>query len=437
MEISDKQYDFLTSDLGKYNFLWGTTGSGKTFIANVRFLYEVRTAPKDSLIMITGNTSESLYDNVIMPLLKIDNNRSLKAKYHKGNERIVCEYNNANIVCIGASNESAYARIQGKNIWLWYADEITKQPQSFIEMALSRLRWEVNGSLESRPMIATLNPDHPLHYVKTDYIDRIKDIQGKQWIFDFTDNPLIKDADAYRKEQSTRYSGHFADRMLYNRWSMPEGCVFPEFDADRESRIVTQWQKPRFIDWYTAADWGFIDYTAVIFGYYDFENAMYCIEDELFIHEETSDKIAKEIKAKEALYFKKPYFRVCDNNLQIIADMQTIYDIGFCAVKKDDKEAQINFVRMLLLQERLRINPRCENMIRQLKNCVWKSNKMEWEHTEKEGHFDLIDALIYFCRSVNISKNPYIGDRLVYGNDNYHYRDAVEKSGTGLEALYR
>ena len=73
MPFSQKQIEILKyPKLEDFNILSGVTGSAKSYAANIRFYYEIITAPRNSTFIISGNTSLSLYDNVIKPLLEID-----------------------------------------------------------------------------------------------------------------------------------------------------------------------------------------------------------------------------------------------------------------------------------------------------------------------------------------------------------------------------
>ena len=78
--------------------------------------------------------------------------------------------------------------------------------------------------------------------------------------------------------------------------------------------------------------------------------------------------------------------------------------------KKDDKEAAINMVRLMLSQEKIIIHPRCENLVRHLSNCKWKSgttSDKKFARSVDNGHYDAVDALLYGIRAISFKKNPY------------------------------
>lgn len=191
--------------------------------------------------------------------------------------------------------------------------------------------------------------------------------------------------------------------------------VFPEFGR-HEKDIVVPWSQPVFCDKYVSMDIGFRDLTAVLFGYYDFMNAVLVIEDEFAINgsEMNTEKLANGIKDKEfVLWFnkltgeqEKPYTRVCDNNLQVIADLSALNSLYFRGTEKHNKDASMNQVKMMLQNNQIKINPRCVNLIEHLRLATWDKNKKDY--IRKNGHhFDFADSLIYMVRNLNMSHNPF------------------------------
>jgi PBSX family phage terminase large subunit len=189
IELSKKQKDFLTSELKEVNLLSGVTGSGKSYIANLRFYLELNRI-KQSAILLTGNTSESLYKNVIRELLQIDAGFDF-ISYTTHPQRITTKTGNE-IFCVGVNNEGSDKRIQGGNVRLWYADEVTKYPQSSFDMCLSRCREKnEEGQVIPMPAILTCNPDMFTHYIKQRFIDN----KNENLADSFLSNPRRSDAE--------------------------------------------------------------------------------------------------------------------------------------------------------------------------------------------------------------------------------------------------
>lgn len=104
-----------------------------------------------------------------------------------------------------------------------------------------------------------------------------------------------------------------------------------------------------------------------------------------------------------------------DNNYKIlINDLFIDHGLQFFATAKDDKQAQINKVRMLIKRGDLVIHPRCKNLIYHLKTAKWDKNRKKFLRSKgdpnkgiKANHADLLDALIYLVRNVEFGRNPY------------------------------
>lgn len=240
----------------------------------------------------------------------------------------------------------------------------------------------------------------------------------KRTIFD---NPrLSKDQIDRLAEAAGGYdSVDFAREYLCEMRTDSSDAVIPEFNKDLQTKIVKEWPRPPFFDAYVAMDIGGGDATAVLFGYYDFRKAKLIIEDELVIDGKVvlSDTLAKEIKRKEELLWttspgiiRTPLMRISDDNNKILLnDLTGIHGLVFLPTRKDDAEAALNNMRVLLKSERIIINPRCVVLIHELENTVW--NKSRSSYSRSEGrHGDTLDALKYMCRSINMTKNPYPAD---------------------------
>ncbi|MDD5049889.1 MAG: hypothetical protein PHH09_13265, partial [Methanoregulaceae archaeon] len=104
-----KQRDFCLHSDARVNIAHGAVRSAKTVGANVRWLRAVLEAPAGVNLLMTGKTLTSLERNVLLPISRLvgagdfDYRRSLKTAYIYGRP----------ILCEGANDESAYAKIAG------------------------------------------------------------------------------------------------------------------------------------------------------------------------------------------------------------------------------------------------------------------------------------------------------------------------------------
>jgi hypothetical protein len=261
-------------------------------------------------------------------------------------------------------------------------------------------------------------------YIKKTIMDALEDIKDDPPHFKNRLNPDI--VEEIKQSVGGELSPTWRREFMCEIQSDQSRSVIPEFNEKTELAIVKEWPKPPKFDAYVAMDLGFIDYTGVLFAYYDFKNATVVIEDELLLngHDITTKTLAEKIREKEqALWtdpltkmYQEPYFRVSDDDLITLNDLQKLHNIRFIPTKKDGLELAVNEVRMKIGAHQIAINPRCTNLIFQLKAATWAKNRRTFERTEESGHYDLIAALVYLIRNIQYQKNPYP----LFNDYNYH-----------------
>jgi len=232
-----------------------------------------------------------------------------------------------------------------------------------------------------------------------------------------------------------------------------ESVVIPEFTEERQQELIREWDRPAFYDIYTAGDVGFKDLTIYLFAYWDFLNAKLVIEDELVMNgpSMTTEALANNIYKKESEHFSDDsgyplpvYMRVMDNNLIMVNDLQRLHGLNFLATAKDNKEAQINQVRMMISNNQIIINPRCKHLIYHVANGSWDKNHKEFarmadsaDMTVRGGHADALDALIYLVRNLVRSHNPYPENWGAKSGGNVFASKISKKAEGGIESMFR
>lgn len=221
-----------------------------------------------------------------------------------------------------------------------------------------------------------------------------------------------------------------------------EFAVIPEFNEASASEIVKESPVPLRRDRYVSADFGFNDFTFVVFAYYDFDRAKIVIEDELVFQYKSSvqvgltviakeldlwcgasgmvdklgefdmytqyDEAAEFIRSQSRIYGKPDglVMRLAETVPQMIADMQMGARCVFSPVNKFDKHAQINKLRRIILERRIEIHPRCVNLVNHLKYAVWKASKNDIDSAPGFGHFDGVPATYYLTNNIHYDRNP-------------------------------
>jgi hypothetical protein len=259
-------------------------------------------------------------------------------------------------------------------------------------------------------LLASTPPKSPSHpFVKFVLEAQNGDYYAHRTIYQ---NPMVNEKKIvqFMKEAGGEKSTTWRREYLAEIVTDEDAAIIPEFNAEKEAEIVVENVRPDFFDYYAAMDLGVIDLTFLIYGYWDFKRAVLVVEHEKVMNKKfTTTDLSDCAKKIELDYYggKKPYLRVADADLLILNDLDKLHNILFVKTKKDDKEAAINELRIMISQNKIEINPRCKNLISHLKYGIWKTGNKTFDRSGDYGHFDGIDALIYLLRNVNRYQNPY------------------------------
>jgi hypothetical protein len=352
---------------------------------------------------------------IIVPRIRqilIDCPRDLKPTY-KVNEQVYI-FDNGSEIHIAGTDAGRAENLRGQVFHLvlcdeaGFIDDLSYLVSSILVPMISTTRGRI--ILSSTPPVS---PDHA--FVK--YV-RQAEVNGNYIKKTIYDNPLIdsrqlkdlieasggENSDAWRREYLAEFITSAKD------------AVVPEATEELMKELVQEWPRPAFYDSYTSADLGYVDNTGIVFAYWDFLNAKLIIEDEAMFSKPTSSKIAEIVKEKEKSCWefngtvKQPYKRVVDGNDITIADLNAPPNsLKFVKTRNDDPLAAVNELRVMLYNKQIIINPRCKNLIAELKYAVWDNSGRKFARSDEDsrGHFDVLMALIYLIRNLNKQKNPY------------------------------
>lgn len=249
-------------------------------------------------------------------------------------------------------------------------------------------------------------------YIKKDVYEYLEDVKNDPPFF--RDRLPPEEVEELRKNTLPNdWDREYLCKLISNK----EHQVIPEFTEEAESELVKEWPRPPKFDIYESMDLGTKDLTAVIFAYYDFRAGKIILEDEFSCHgrDANTSFIAQNILEKEKTlwtdingFMQAPYRRVADTNEKIAQqDLARDYGLHFLPTRKDDKDAAINALRILIQEKKLIINPRCRQIIAHLKNATWNKSRKDFDRSPDSGHYDFIDALIYLVRNIDRFHNPY------------------------------
>ena len=273
--------------------------------------------------MMSGRTSESLYDNVIRDLIRLGRG---DIKYGKQPQRCYVSSRNIEIACASADNERSWGRIQGKTVYGWLADEIVQHPKSFVTMAQSRCR----GGGKPSPKFWTCNPDSPSHFIKKQYMEN-EEIDKMNWYFTFDDNPLL--TKEYINELKNSYTGIYYDRFIMGKWVIAEGIVYDRFN--RAIHVIKDYPQNEVKEYVLGIDWGYAKDHPLAIGLIAITDRAYYVIDEIYVEKTLIDEsLVKMMKDKG--WYKLRLRRVDPEASFIVKDVETKPSYAYCDSSRPD-----------------------------------------------------------------------------------------------------
>ncbi len=242
MIYTQKQRELLRlwqkGGLRRINLLEGSVSSGKTWVSLVLWAFWVASMPEDKPYLMCGKSLTTLKRNCLVLLEELvgKSNFSFSLAAKEGRlfgRRMYLE---------GANDSRSESKIRGMTLQGAYCDELTQFPEDFFTMLLSRLR------LPEAKLIATTNPDNPLHWLKTRYIDRGSELDFLDAVFSIEDNTTLPQdyVDNLKKE----YTGVFYERFILGRWVAAQGAVYDMLD--QRANVYQPEDRPVDMAWSAA-----------------------------------------------------------------------------------------------------------------------------------------------------------------------------------------
>lgn len=223
MPFTRKQTEYLYNATHRWNIKSGATRSGKTYLDFFIIPKRIkRVRGEDGLIVLLGNTRETIRRNIISPLQKKWGDDLVSDIRTSDN---TCTMFGETVYCIGADKVSQVDKIRGSGIKYCYGDEVCTWSPEVFQMLKSRLDKPYSK------FDGTCNPEHPEHWFKQ-FIDSDADIYAQHYTIydnDFLDKTVVA-------ELEKEYAGTiYYNRYILGQWVRAEGLIYGTF-ADNPAR---------------------------------------------------------------------------------------------------------------------------------------------------------------------------------------------------------
>lgn len=378
-ETSPKSKDFFNNSNAWINIAEGAVRSSKTVTCSARWLKFLCESPHDEFLM-SGKTITTLKRNVLTNFFKMLNTEDIW--YHHDRYENILEVEDKTIYLMGFNDEGATDVVAGMTVGGWYGDEVTRNPKSTIEMAISRC------SLPGAKMFLNMNPSSPYHFLYTDYINNKELLQAgtvKVWKFLLEDNPNLPKQYVDELIRVNKKNPLFYKRNILGQWVIAEGAIYDMFDED-----VHVYNSPvKVDDMNITCDYGVS--TVTTFGVIGYKKDLvdgntYYLMDETYydaeikgVTQSDTDRIDDLVKLQDKYHLNK------NNTIFLPHDAASLK-----AAAKQDKRIKmkvrtyapdtfedITTIQNLFATNRFFINASCENSITQAQSYCWDTKSQQ------------------------------------------------------------
>lgn len=287
-------HSYLNDDFGMM-ILTGAVRSGKTFIDNLLFIYELRRTArlakkhgdKHPQYILAGASSDSINKNVIISCM---NQFGVEFKLDRhGHFHLF----GVDITPVSTATMAGLKGARGFTSYGAYVNEATLGIEPVFQEILQRC------SMPGSHIIVDTNPDNPQHWLKVDYIDK-EDKKMKKLVYHFTidDNTHLAPDYVERIKASTP-SGMYYDRAIKGLWVTGEGAVYKDFD-ERKMVIPDKDVPTSFHKYIAGVDWGYQHFGSIVVFGVDDADRWYLVEEYTEQYKEIGywTKIAHQLQKK-------------------------------------------------------------------------------------------------------------------------------------------
>lgn len=384
-----KEHDGIIAD--------GAIRSGKTLCMSLSFVIWAMSTFNGQNFGMCGKTIGSFRRNVLFWLKLMLKSRGYSVNDHRADNMLeVRRGNTLNYFYIfGGKDERSQDLVQGITLAGVFFDEVALMPESFVNQATGRC------SVDGSKFWFNCNPDSPVHWFKTNWID--ERVKKNMLYLHFTMDDNLSLSEKIKTRYRNMYKGVFYDRYIKGLWVAAEGLIYTAWKVAKFNPLGLL-LKPHYHEYY-GLDFGYSnDPTAILRVIYnDLDNEIYIV-DEVYRTGMSNEGIAKILHEKG--WANK--FIWCDSAEPKSVDRLKTLGCLCDGVKKPPGSVLtgIDFITSC----QIFVHPRCKNTKKELQTYCWqldKENKPINIPEDKNNH--AMDALRYALYDVIMARKVEFG----------------------------
>ncbi|MDR2044499.1 MAG: PBSX family phage terminase large subunit [Clostridium sp.] len=393
----------------------GAIRSGKTLVFSLSFGLWAMTNFKEMNFLICGKTIGALRRNVVLDWSRQMSAHGFKVKERRTDSLLIVstdEYSNY-FYMFGGYDEHSQDVVQGITAAGVLFDEVALMPRSFVDQAVGRC------SVDGSKFWFNCNPDHPKHWFKVEWIDKLPenrqadDAPDKQYKnlvyahFTMDDNPSL--TQRVKERYRSMHTGVFYRRFVLGLWCAADGLIYDGFEED----VHTYTELPKGVAEnrrYIAVDYGTSN-PMTFLELIDDGDVVWVDREYYYSSKEHGRQKTDSEYAEDFVMFAENV----DTLDKVVLDPSAasfkteLRNRGF-RVKDADNDVRngISKVSTMFALKKLMINRRCRYLINELLSYIWDEKAAEngFERPVKQNDH-ACDALRYGIATVIYTKRRF------------------------------
>lgn len=375
--------------LRRINLLEGSVRSGKTWISLVLWAFWVATMPRDGNYLMVAKTLTSLRRNCLDLLQELVGTKHFTYSLSKKEGRLFGRL----IYLEGVNDARAESKIRGMTLQGAYCDELTLFTEDFFSMLLSRL------SCAGAKLIATTNPDSPMHWLKAKYMERADELDMMILKFLIDDNTFLDQE--YVENLKKEYVGVFYDRYIRGLWVVAEGLIYADV-ANGQGIVETEDRK--YVKRYISIDYGTLNpFSAGLYGLC--KGVWYRYDEYYYSGRETNRQLTDaEYYAELEKLAGKSHVEAVVIDPSAASMIAEIKKHGRFRVIKANNEVVdgIRETAKAFARGQLKVTRNCSGAITEFSSYRWDDKKQEDKPIKENDH--AMDEIRYFVNTVMVKR---------------------------------
>lgn len=375
--------------LKRINLLEGSVRSGKTWISLVLWAFWVATMPKDGNYLMVAKTLTSLRRNCLDLLQELVGTKHFTYSLSKKEGRLFGRL----IYLEGVNDARAESKIRGMTLQGAYCDELTLFTEDFFSMLLSRL------SCPGAKLIATTNPDSPMHWLKAKYMDRASELNMLILKFLIDDNTFLDQE--YVENLKKEYVGVFYDRFIRGLWVVAEGLIYADV---ANGQGIVEPENRQYVKRYISIDYGTLNPFSA--GLYGLCKGVWYRYDEYYYsgREEQRQLTDSEYYAELEKLAGKQHVEAVVIDPSAASMIAEIKKHGRFRVVKANNEVVdgIRETAKAFSRGQLKVTRNCSGAITEFSSYRWDDKKQEDKPIKENDH--AMDEIRYFVNTVMVKR---------------------------------